>query len=118
MTTETRQIETPKEGQPLRSAQEAFQNHEERMQTLESFANVLGEAFPHLRDALGLPRHPHQFTKDEMSGAVFDPNRATIDALMQKNEHLEAMLTQILGRLPQLPGVTEPDDAPPAAPAW
>jgi hypothetical protein len=92
----TQQIETPASGPPLRSAQEAFQNHEDRMQALEAFGHLLGEAFPHLRDAAGLPRHPHQFTKDMMKD----------------------MLTKILGRLPQLPEGNAEADAPTPGPAW
>jgi hypothetical protein len=114
----TQQIETPASGPPLRSAQEAFQNHEDRMQALEAFGHLLGEAFPHLRDAAGLPRHPHQFTKDEMSGQVFDPNAGTIQSLQADNAMMKDMLTKILGRLPQLPEGNAEADAPTPGPAW
>lgn len=114
----TQQIETPVAGPPLRSAQEAFQNHEDRMQVLESMAHVLGEAFPHLRDSLGLNRYPHQFTKDDMSGTVFDPNRATIDSLVADNKRMMGMMDRILGRLPELPPGSGPAAPKPDGPAW
>jgi hypothetical protein len=119
MTTQTPQIETPTEGPPLRSAQEAFQNHEDRLQTAEGMLAAIGGAFPHLRDALGLPRFPHAFTKDEMSGVDFNPNAGTLEALQQENAAMRQVLDKILERLPQLP--SGPAPAPPTnsqQPAW
>ena len=118
MTTPALQIETPAAGAPMRSAQEAFQNHEDRMQVIESFARLLGEAFPHLRDAGGLPRMPHAFTADDMSGIQFDPNRGTLESIMKRNEHLEALMNQILERLPQLPAGDAPAAPTGGAAAW
>jgi hypothetical protein len=118
MTTDTAAIETPKEGPPLRSAQEAFQNHEERLAAVEQMIFLVGQSNPVLRDAAGLPRHPHAFTKDEMSGAVFDPHAGTIDSLMAENAKMREVLDRILERLPQLPPGSEPATPPAQQSPW
>jgi hypothetical protein len=116
----TQQIETPPEGPPMRSAQEAFQNHEDRLQSAEAMLAAVGGAFPHLRDALGLPRFPHAFTKDDMSGVDFNPNASTLETLQRENAAMRGILDKILERLPQLPeGPTNqtPTAPPPSAPS-
>lgn len=78
------------------------QDHEERLQGLERMGGIIAEAFPHLRDSLGLDRIPHQFSTDEMSGINFTPGQGTIDALIKDNATLRddiAKLTAIVTNL-------------------
>jgi len=84
------------------SAVEAFQNHESRLQGLEAVHDWLAQAFPQMRDALGLPRKPHQFSEDEAAGVMFDPNQGTIATLQAENAELNAKLDRILAALPAL----------------
>lgn len=84
---------------PQASAAEAFQNHESRLQEAENALHVLAEAFPHLRDALGVARLPHQFTEDEMRGLQFTPNTGSIESLEKANDELNAKLDLLLSRL-------------------
>jgi hypothetical protein len=98
------------------SGNDVVVSHESRLQSLEQIAKLIGEAFPHLKDALGAEREPHQFTEDEMSGLQFDPRRGTVEGLQRDNEEIRDMLGKLLsqqglasGHTAVIPGSAAPE---------
>lgn len=106
------QVTPPPTAVHLTSGQEVVQNHEDRLQQVEAVAQKILEGFPHLADSLGVSRTPHQFSTDDMSGVVFDPNAANVGMaiarLETENKLLQAKLDAIFDRLPAPPGASGP----------
>ena len=68
---------------------------------LTGVARAFLQANPQIADSLGIDRIPHEFSADETTGAMFDPNRMTV-------EDLSAKIDKLFDSLPRTGGASGP----------